>query len=63
MALWLIATVEILRRLRASLMSEPSFSSARFTGGGNCVDERDRIVLNIFYINLSNVAYTFHTDW
>ena len=47
--------VEIRRRLRASAKSEPSFLRERFTGRGNDLDDRDRIMFNISHSTGSTV--------
>jgi len=39
MARWAIVCVDILRRFRASAMSEPSFLRARLTGSGSDLED------------------------
>ena len=60
MALCAIVEVEILRRLRASTMSDPSFRSARFTGSGSVIEERERIMFNLVNATYYTVHYTGH---
>lgn len=50
--------VEIRRRFRASAKSEPSFLRERFTGRGNDLDDRERIVFNISYSAVLTVHNT-----